>query len=133
MFDEKLSKRLPPRHPYDHTIPLKDNKEPPFEALYDMLQEELKALKEYIAENMTKRFIQASSSPAGAPVLFVKKANGSLRLCIDYRGLNEVTIKNRYPLALIRETLDCLVKAKWYSKLDLRWGYNQIRIAEEEK
>jgi transposase InsO family protein len=133
MFDEELSKNLPPRRPYDHTIPLKDNKEPPFGALYGMSQEELKALKEYIEDNMTKGFIQASSSPAGAPVLFVKKADGSLRLCVDYRGLNEVTIKNRYPLPLIRETLDRLAKAKWYTKLDLRWGYNQIRIAKGEE
>ena len=80
-----------------------------------MSQEELKALMEYIEDNLTKGFIQASSSPAGAPVLFVKKSDGSLRLCVDYRGLNEVTIKNRYPLPLIRETLDRLAKAKWYT------------------
>jgi hypothetical protein len=77
-----------------------------------MSQEELKALKKYIEENMTKGFIQASSSPVGAPVVFVKKADGSLRLCVDCHGLNEVTIKNRYPLPLIRETLDRLAKAK---------------------
>ena len=98
-----------------------------------MTQDELKALKEYIEENLTKGFIQASSSPAGAPVLFVKKADGSLRLCVDYQGLNEITIKNRYPLPLIRETLDRLAKAKWYTKLDLRWGYNQIRMAAGEE
>jgi hypothetical protein len=97
-----------------------------------MSQEELKALKEYIEENMMKGFIQASSSPAGAPVLFVKKADGSLRLYVDYRKLNEETIKNQYPLPLIRKTLDHLAKAKSYTKLDLRWGYNQIRIAQEE-
>jgi hypothetical protein len=133
MFDEEFSKRLPPRRPYDHTIPLKENKEPPFGALYGMTQEELRALKEYIEENLTKGFIQASSSPAGAPVLFVKKADGSLRLCVDYRGLNEITIKNQYPLPLICETLDRLAKAKWYTKLDLRWGYNQIRMAKGEE
>src|SRR6266566_2610671 len=133
MFDEEFSKALPPRRPYDHTIPIKEGNEPPFGALYGMSQEELKALKEYIEDNMTKGFIRASSSPAGAPVLFVKKADGSLRLCVDYRGLNEVTIKNRYPLPLIRETLDRLAKAKWYTKLDLRWGYHQIRIAEGEE
>src|SRR5260221_6990103 len=82
---------------------------------------------------MNKAFIKAISSPAGAPVLFVKKADGSLRLCVDYRGLNEVTVKNRYPLSLIRETLDRLAKAKWYTKLDVRWWYNQIRIAKGEE
>jgi hypothetical protein len=78
MFDEELAKNLPPRCPYDHTIPLKENKEPPFGAMYGMTQEELKALKECIEQNLTKGFIQASSSPTGAPVLFVKKAEGSL-------------------------------------------------------
>jgi hypothetical protein len=72
MFDEELSKGLPPRCPYDHTIPLKDKKEPPFGALYGMSQENLRALKEYIEDNMTEGFIQASSSPADAPVLYVK-------------------------------------------------------------
>ena len=98
-----------------------------------MSQEELKALKDYIEDNMTKSFIRASSSPARAPVLFVKKADGSLRLCVDYQGLNEFTIMNRYHLPLIRETLDRLAKARWYTKLDLRWGYNQIRIAKGEE
>lgn len=63
----------------------------------------------------------------------MKKADGTLRLCVDYRGLNGVTVKNRYPLPLIKETLDQLYKAKWYTKLDLRQGYNQLRIAEGEE
>jgi hypothetical protein len=78
MFDEELAKNLPPRRPYDDTIPLKDSKEPLFGALYGMTEEELKALKEYIEENLTKGCIQASSSLVGAPVLFVKKSDGSL-------------------------------------------------------
>jgi hypothetical protein len=94
MFDEELSKGFPPRRPYAHTIPLKNDKEPPFGALYRMSQEELKALNEYIEDNLTKGFIQVSSSPAGAPVLYVKKEEGSLRLCVNYRGLNEITINN---------------------------------------
>ncbi|KAH0610717.1 uncharacterized protein H6S33_011144 [Morchella sextelata] len=84
-------------------------------------------------DNLKKDFIQASSLPVGAPVLFVKKAHGTLRLCVDYLGLNELTLKNRYPLLLIRETLDRLSKAKWYIKLDLHHGYNQIRMAEGEE
>lgn len=133
MMSENLANQLPPRRQYDHKIPLKDGKEPPFGPLYGMSREELKVLNEYIQENLRKGFIKASSSPAGAPVLFVKKADGTLRLCVDYRGLNEITIKNRYPLPLIRETLDRLSKAKWYTKLDLRQGYNQIRMARGEE
>jgi hypothetical protein len=98
-----------------------------------MTQEELKVLKEYIKENLTKGCIQASSSPAGVPVLFVKKSDGSLGLCVDYRGFNKITIKNRYPLRLIRETLDRLAKAKCYNKLDIQCGYNQIRMAKGEE
>jgi len=126
MFDEELSRRLPPQRPYDHSISIKDNKEPQFGALYGMSQEELRALKEYIKENITKEFIQASFLPARAPVLFVKKSDGFLRLSVDYQGLNEVIIKNRYPLPLIRKTSNRLAKAKWYIKLNLKWGYNQI-------
>ncbi|KAH0609458.1 uncharacterized protein H6S33_012944 [Morchella sextelata] len=112
MMDEKFANEMPPRRPYDHKIPLKEGKEPPFGPLYGMSHEELIVLKQYIQHNLQKSFIQAISSPAGAPVLFVKKANGTLRLCVDYRGLNELTVKNRYPLPLIRETLDRFSKAK---------------------
>ncbi|KAH0604594.1 uncharacterized protein H6S33_006262 [Morchella sextelata] len=112
IMDEKFANKMPSRRPYDHKILLKEGKEPPFGTLYGMSRD---------------------SSPAGAPVLFVKKADGTLRLCVDYRGLNELIVKNRYPLPLIRETLDRLSKAKWYTKLDLHQGYNQIRMAEDEE
>jgi hypothetical protein len=133
MMDEKFANEMPLRHPYDHKIPLKEGKEPPFGPLYGMSREEVIVLKQYIQDNLEKGFIQANSSPAGAPVLFVKKVDGTLRICVDYRGLNELTVRNRYPLPLIRETLDRLSKAKWYTKLDLHQGYNQIRMAEGEE
>lgn len=133
MMDEEFANEMPPRRPYDHKIPLKEGTEPPFGPLYGMSREELIVLRKYIQDNLEKGTIRASSSPAGAPVLFVKKADGTLRLCVDYRGLNELTVKNRYPLPLIRETLDRLSKAQWYTKLDLRQGYNQIRMAEGEE
>ena len=82
-----------------------------------MSQKELLVLKEYIEENLSSGFSRHLSSPAGAPVLFGKKGDGSLRFCVDYQGLNEMTIKNRYPLPLIQETLARLQKAKWYTKL----------------
>jgi len=94
---------------------------------------ELQALRQWIDENLSKGFIRASSSPAGAPILFVKKKDGSLRLCVDYRGLNEGTIKNRYPLPLIRETLMQLSKARYYTTLDVRGAYNLLRMAEGEE
>ena len=103
LFSEVLSEKLPPHRVYDHRIPLSEGFSPPFGKLYAMSQPELVALKTFLEENLSKGFIRASSSPAGAPVLFVKKSDGSLRLCVDYRGLNAGTIKNRYPLPWYRK------------------------------
>jgi hypothetical protein len=133
LFSEVVAKALPPHRPYDHRIPLREGFTPPFGPLYSLSHTELKELKRWLEENLSKGFIRASSSPAGAPILFVKKADGSLRLCVDYRGLNEGTIKNRYPLPLIRETLNNLSKAKWFTKLDVRGAYNLLRVAEGEE
>ena len=90
-------------------------------------------MDEYLKENIKKEFIRPSSSPAGSPILFVKKSDGTLRLCVDYRGLNKITIKNRYPLPLIQESLDRLKEATFFSKIDLRAAYNLIRIAKGEE
>jgi hypothetical protein len=94
-----------------------------------MSETELKLLKDYIDDMLGKGFIRPSSSNAGAPVLFAKNPNGSLRLCVDYRGLNRITKKNRYPIPLINDLIDRLKDAQVYTKIDLRAGYNNIRIA----
>jgi hypothetical protein len=96
-------------------------------------EKELGVLREYINKNLKKGFIRESKSPAGSPILFILKKNGSLRLCIDYRGLNAITIKNRYPLPNIRELQDQLSKAKIFTSLDLKGVYNLIRIKEGEE
>ena len=101
VFEKGNVQELPPHRTYDHSIPLKPDSAPPFGPLYGMSHKELLVLKEYIEENLAKGFIRHSSSPAGAPILFVKKADGSLRFCVDYRSLNEMTMKNRYHLPLI--------------------------------
>ncbi len=82
----------------------------------------------YIPYNLAKSFIQPSTSSAGAPVLFAKKRDGSFRLCVDYRGLNLITQKNRYLLPLISGAFDRVVGAKIYTKLDIRAAYNRIRV-----
>lgn len=134
LFEEADASVLPPhRTLYDHHIVLQGDKQPPFKPMYNMTQTELRALWEYIKENLPRGVIRNSTSPAGAPIIFVKKSDGTLRLCVDYRGLNEITIKDRYPLPLMEETWARLSKAKYYTKLDLRWGYNQIRIAEGDE
>ena len=114
----------------DHPIDLLDDKQPPYGPIYSLGPVELEMLKTYIKANLASSFIRSSKSPAGAPILFVRKKNGSLRLCVDYRGLNNLTIKNRYPLPLIGESLDRLGRAKRFTQLDLTNAYHQMRIRE---
>ena len=100
-------------------------------APYRMAPMELKELKKQLEELLDKGFIRPSTSPWGAPVLFVKKKDGSLRLCIDYRQLNRITVKNKYPLPRIDDLLDQLKGATVFSKIDLRSGYWQLRVEEQ--
>ncbi|KAJ8766927.1 hypothetical protein K2173_011745 [Erythroxylum novogranatense] len=99
---------------------------------YRMAPTELKELKEQLEDFLEKGYIRPSSSPWGAPVLFVKKKDGSLRMCVDYRKLNHATIKNRYPLPRIDDLFDQLQEARVFSKIDLRSGYHQLRIKETD-
>ena len=130
VFDKKNSEQLPvERRDYDMDINLKDeNVNPPFLPLYNLSEPELKALEEYVDENLKKGFIRKSNSPAGAPIFFVSKKDKSLRPCVDYRKLNEMTVKDRYPLPLISELIDRLGNAKFFTKIDLRGAYNLLRI-----
>ena len=132
-FSKTRADTLPPHRPYDLSIDLEEGKTPPFGPLYSLSKTELDALSAWLEENLSKGFIRASQSPAGAPILFVKKKDGSLRLCVDYRALNNITIKNRYPLPLIPETLDRLNGARCFTKLDLRGAYNLVRIKEGDE
>jgi Reverse transcriptase (RNA-dependent DNA polymerase) len=95
-----------------------------------MTAQELEVLKKYLDENLSKGFIRSSLSPVASPVLMVRKPNGGIRVCIDYRALNEITIKNRYPIPRISETLDRLSKAKIFSKFDIIHAFNRIRMKE---
>ena len=133
VFSSEEADKLPEHGPQDHAIETHDGAEPPFGPLYNLSVTELETLRAYIDENLKRGFIRPSTSPAGAPILFVKKKDGSLRLCVDYRGLNRITIKNRYPLPLISEALDRLVGARVYTKLDLRAAYTRIRIKEGDE
>jgi hypothetical protein len=98
-----------------------------------MSKDELLVLRKFLEKNLSKGFIRASLSPAVSPVLFAKKPNRGLCFCIDYRALNIITIKNRYPLLLIQETLACFSRAKFYTKLDIITTFNRIRIAEKQE
>ncbi|XP_060112868.1 uncharacterized protein LOC132585122, partial [Heteronotia binoei] len=120
--------QLPPHRPYDCAIDLVPGAPLPVGRLYPMSEPELAALRDFLDKNLKRGFIRPSTSPLSAPVLFVKKKSGELRLCNDYRALNKITIRDRYPLPLIPELLDRLKGAQIYTKLDLRGAYNLVRI-----
>ncbi|KAD0514134.1 hypothetical protein E3N88_44144 [Mikania micrantha] len=131
VFLEELS-GLPPEREVEFTIDLIPGSEPISKAPYRMAPLELKELKEQLQELLELGFIRPSVSPWGAPVLFVKKKDGSMRLCIDYRELNKITIRNRYPLPRIDDLFDQLQGAKFFSKIDLRSGYHQLKIRDQD-
>jgi molybdopterin converting factor small subunit len=105
LFTKKEADKLPPHRYVNHEIPLEEGTKPSFGPLYFMSASELKEVRAWLREHLSKGFIRASTSSAASPILFVKKKDGSLRLCVDYRALNAITKKNRYPLPLIEETL----------------------------
>ena len=131
VFPEDLP-GLPPDREIEFIIELIPSTTSISKAPYRMAPSELKELKVQLQELLDKGFIRPSFSPWGAPVLFVKKKDGTLRLCIDYRELNKVTIKNKYPLPRIDDLFDQLQGASVFSKIDLRSGYHQLKIKVED-
>ncbi|GKB41116.1 putative reverse transcriptase domain-containing protein, partial [Tanacetum coccineum] len=123
---------LPPTRQVEFQIDLVPGAAPVARAPYRLAPSEMKELSEQLKELSDKGFIRPSSSPWGAPVLFVKKKDGSFRMCIDYRELNKLTVKNRYPLPRIDDLFDQLQGSSVYSKIDLRSGYHQLRVREED-
>ncbi|GKD42407.1 putative reverse transcriptase domain-containing protein, partial [Tanacetum coccineum] len=123
---------LPPARPVEFHIDLIPGAAPVARAPYRLAPSKLKELSEQLQEHSDKGFIRPSSSPWGAPVLFVKKKDGSFRMCIDYRELNKLTVKNRYPLPRIDDLFDQLQGSIIYSKIDLRLGYHQLRVREQD-
>ncbi|GJZ83349.1 putative reverse transcriptase domain-containing protein [Tanacetum coccineum] len=131
VFPEDLP-GLPPNLQVEFQIDLVPGAAPVARAPYQLVPSEMKELSEQLKELSDKGFIRPSSSPWGAPVLFVKKKDGSFRMCIDYRELNKLTVKNRYPLPRIDDLFDQLQGSSVYSKIDLRSGYHQLRVREED-
>lgn len=139
VFDHKAANTLPPhRRGMDHEIvldPLPNGQQPtvPWGPLYNMSQEELLVLRKTLTNLLDKGFIRVSNSPAAAPVLFVRKPGGGLRFCCDYRALNKLSRKDRYPLPLIQETLNQISKAKWFTKMDVAAAFYKLRIKEGDE
>ncbi|GJS41459.1 reverse transcriptase domain-containing protein [Tanacetum coccineum] len=131
VFPEDLP-GLPPTRQVEFHIELIPGAEPAARAPYHLTPAEMKELSEQLKELSDKGFIRPSSSPWGAPILFVKKKDGSFRMCIDYCELNKLTVKNRYPLPRIDDLFDQLQGSNIYSKINLRSGYHQLRVREED-
>ncbi|GKB31352.1 hypothetical protein Tco_0870753 [Tanacetum coccineum] len=129
---EAIDLRLLPPRQVEFRIELVPGAAPVTRAPYRLAPSELKELSDQLKELSNKGFIRLSSSPWGAPMLFVKKKDGSFCICIDYRKLNKLTVKNRYPLPRINDLFDQLQGSNVYSKIDLRSGYHQLRIREED-
>lgn len=128
VFSKTASDKLPPHRLYDHRIQLESENTLGYSPLYSQTTAELQATKQYLLENLNKGFIEPSQAPFSSPILFVKKPNGGLRFCVDFRKLNAISRKDRYPLPLIDETLARLNKAKVFTKLDIRQAFHRIRM-----
>src|SRR5215217_1468034 len=133
IFSKKAINSLAQHGPYDHTIDLVPDSKPTFGPIYKFSEPELEALKAWLAKYEDNGRIRKSKSLYGVPALLVKKADGSFRVCCDFRALNRITIKNRYPLPLIGELQERLNTATIFSKLDLKNGYHLIRMSDKDE
>jgi len=132
-FEKSEADKLPPHRSYDMSIELIPGSQLFYGPIYSVTNTEMGELKKYIKENLQKGFIRKSNSPAGAPILFVKKHDGSYRICIDYRKLNSITVRNSYPIPRINDLIESFQGAVIFTRLDLRSAYNLIRIKEGQE
>ncbi|KAL5501131.1 hypothetical protein ACEPAH_9518 [Sanghuangporus vaninii] len=133
VFSEESFEQLPDHRAWDHAIDLKPDFKPSDCKVYPLSPKEQEAMKAFIEENLASGRIRQSKSPMASPFFFIKKEDGSLRAIQDYRKLNDGTVKNKYPLPLINELIDKVKDAKYITKLDVRWGYYNIRICEGDE
>ena len=133
VFSKAKADTLAPHRPYDLKINIEEGATPPIGPMYSLSQSEMVTLREFVDEHLRIGFIHPTTSPHGAPVLFIKKKDGSLRLCVDFRGLNKISKKDRYPLLFVSDLLNTAGKARVYTALDLRHAYHLVRIAEGDE
>jgi hypothetical protein len=133
VFNKEKAYTLAPHRPYNLKIKLEERTSPPVVPMYPLSPIELETLREFIETHLHSGFIRSTTSPHGAPVLFTKKKDGGLRLCIDFRGLNKISKKDRYPLPFISDLLATAGKARIYTTIDLRHAYHLIWIAEGDE
>ena len=133
VFSKKQSEKMPTRKLWDHVIDVKEGFMPRKEKVYPLLREEREEVREFVKEQLRKCYIRPSKLPQTALVFFVGKKDGKKRMVQDYCYLNEWTIKNNYPLPLISDVLENIGTKKLFTKMDLRWGYNNMRIKEGDE
>jgi Reverse transcriptase (RNA-dependent DNA polymerase) len=133
IFSEEKAHRFPESRPWDYKIEMKEGFEPKSFKNYNLTLAEQLELDKFLKENLEKGYIRPSQSPMASPFFFVSKKDGKLRPCQDYRYLNDWTVKNSYPLPLISEIMDKLKGAKYFTKLDVCWGYNNVRIRKGDE
>jgi hypothetical protein len=133
VFSESEAEKLPELSRVVYSIEIEEEKKVFFGPIYILSANKLRVLREYLESNIINGWIRKSKSLIEVLVLFASKKDRTLRLCVDYRGLNKITIKNRYPLPLIGETLDRLSGAVRFTKLNLRYVYHRIRIKEGDE
>jgi len=133
VFGKKQLERMPTRKLWDHAIDVRKGFMPRKEKVYPLSREEKEEVREFVKEQLRKGYIRLSKSPQMAPVFFVGKKDGKKRMVQDYRYLNEWTIKNNYPLPLISDVLENIGTKKLFMKMDLRWGYNNVRIKDGDE
>lgn len=133
VFNPSKFEKLPPHRPYDVNIKLEDGKTPPFGPIYQLSLTEREAVAEYVNSNLKRGHIRRSTSSAGAPVLFTRKKTGKIRLCVDFRGLNAITKKNRYPLPLVDDLLNRVQGCKVFTVINLKSAYSHLCIKEGDE
>jgi len=133
VFSREEAKNMPPHHEFDHEIHLKNDQTPPHSHIYLLSGTELGLLHKFLDDMLSKGFIQLSQFPGSAPVLFAKKKDGTLRLCVDFQNLNKITQKDCYLIPLVTTLLDQLGGTKVYTKLDLHAGYYNVCVTAGHK
>ena len=134
VFSEEESQRFPMKRPWDHAIDLVPDAPKTLDCkTYPLAEGQQPLLDEFLKGHLLKKYIRRSNSPYASPFFFVKKKDGKERPVQDYRKLNEITIRNTYPLPLIKDLIRTLVKKKWFTKFDIRWGYNNVRIKDGDQ
>jgi len=133
VFGKVESERMPTRKVWDHAIDLKETFKPQKRRIYPLSKNEREEVQNFVEDQLRKGYIRLSKSSQTSPMFFVDKKDNSKRIVMDYHNLNDQTIKNNYPLPLITELIDNMGSKKVFTKMDLRWGFNNVRIKEEDE